>query len=85
MRFTDFDKDNDDDDEYDESDIEAEMMNDVLQNQQEELHIANQQLQYELIDKAIFICKSNWYWGFLPHSMKLQQISETHEKLQDLL
>ncbi len=85
MRYT--DSYDDDEDEFEEA--EAELMADALaqstKNREEEIKLANRHLKSEMMDKAIFICKSNFFWSILPQAVKMKQIAETYENLEKLM
>jgi hypothetical protein len=82
MRYTDS---YDEDDDFDEA--EAEMMADAIaqnnKNHEEQIRLANRQMKHDLLDKAIFISKG-WFWGLLPHSVKLHKVAEAYETLKKL-
>ena len=90
MKFTD-NYDDEDDQDFDESfeEIESELMAEVLsqsnKNHEEEIILGNKKFKSDLMDKVIFICKSNWFWRFLPHSMKLKQIINTYDVLVKII
>ncbi len=74
-----------DDDEFDEAEAAA-MAEAMAQNtkvQAEQLKLANRQMKHELLDKAIFISKG-WFWGLLPHSVKLCRVVEAYETLKKI-
>lgn len=81
------DDDDDDDEEYEE--VEAEIMAEALaqsnKNREEEINLAKKHLKYDLMDKAMSICRGGWFWGFLSHSTRLKQIAETFDTLQRLV
>ena len=74
------------DDDFDE--MEAEMMADAIaqnnKNHEEQLRLAHRQMQYDLLDKAIFVSKG-WLWNFLPHSVKLYEVARAYETLKKLI
>lgn len=78
--------DDDDDDDFDEAEAEAEMA-DMLalsnKNHDEQLKLARKQMKHELLDRAVSISKG-WFWGLLPHSLKLQKIAEAYDMLESL-
>jgi len=75
-----------DDDDFDEA--EAEMMADAIaqsnKNHEEQLKLANRQMSHDLLDKAIFISKG-WFWGLIPHSVKLLRVADAYETLKKLI
>jgi hypothetical protein len=76
----------DDDDDFDEAEAEAEMADMLAQsnkNHDEQLKLAKKQMRHELLDRAILISKG-WFWGFLPHAVKLQRIAEAFDILENL-
>ena len=86
MRYADnFDQDDDD---FDEAEAEAEMMADALaqnnKNYEEQLKIAQKQMKYDLLDKAIFASRG-WFWGFLPHAWRMYKISQAYETFKNLV
>lgn len=87
MRYT--DNYDEDEGEGDYEEVEAEMMAEALsqsnKNREEEVKLAKSRLKSELMDKAIFICKSHWFWGFMGHDHKMLRIAETYEILEKLM
>jgi hypothetical protein len=80
--------DNDYEDEF-EGDDESEMMEEVMNNSkavaEAEIAIAEKSIKCELLDKSIIISRSTWVWWFLPHKVRLRRISQTFEKLKNML
>lgn len=86
MRYT--DSFNDDDDDFDEAEADAEMAEVIAEsnrNREEQLRLAEKQMRQELLDRAISISRSSWFWGFYPNSVKLHKIAETYDMLERLL
>lgn len=55
------------------------------ENREAEIKLAEKHMRTELLEKAIGVAKSNWFWAWMPNSMKLQKISEAYDTLKMLV
>ena len=89
MRYIDSYDDDEDGEGNDFEEVEAEMMAEAIhqsnKNREEEVKLAKIRLRSELMDKAIFICKSHWFWGLMSHDHKMLRIAEAYESLIKLM
>lgn len=88
MRYAEgFDSNDDEDDDDFDAETEAEMAEIIAESnrkREEEIELAEKQLRQELLEKAISVAKSSWFWGFYPNAVKLQKIAETFDMFEKL-
>lgn len=89
MRYTDSFNDDEDDFDFDEADAADAEMAEVIaesnRNREEQLRLTEKQMRSDLLDKAILVSRSSWFWGFYPNSVKLAKIAETYDVFEKLL
>jgi glutamate-1-semialdehyde aminotransferase len=83
MKHHDYEDDEDFDD--DEKSGEEELMSEAIKAKNTEIQVAIKALRSELLDKAIFIAKSNWRWIFMSNKRKMQQVDFVYKSLESLI
>lgn len=81
MRFSSEDFDFDDEEGFEESEIIA----DAVANRQMELELAEKHMRLDLLDKAVAIAKSGWFWGFLSYETRISRVVDTYLRLRKIM
>ncbi len=71
------------------AEAEAEMMADAFARSDEarhmEMKLVDKQVRAEVLDKAIFVAKSSWFWGLFSSQSRLDSIKAAYHTLSDLI